>query len=300
MGTIRKAGAFAVPALAAAGAVGLAGPATPAGADPTGQPLSGDLTQDGILDRVTLGQNAVTCQVTVEPGLPSGGFGPAEVHDYEISFENYNEWCPDIGAVVDLAGDGVDDLVVGWYSSSLCSSGSTEPCFDVLTLTDFEVVGGYYTQVGFGPINAADLDADGLVDVYRINGNSEGFTSLLNTPSGELVLGPMQSSCGSADHYLGDFDEDGKADLAVSYYSSPCGPPTTPTATNGAKVVFDDGTEVSVFNDIDNPASANWYVEAPVDANDDGHLDIVAKDQGTGEVVAVFLGDGLGGFTSAK
>lgn len=287
MGTMRKAGALAVPALAAAGVVGLA---APAGADPTGELLPGDLTQDGILDRVTLGEGVVGCAVTVEPGLPGGGYGPAEVHDYELP--DSGEYCPDVGAVVDLAGDGVNDLVVGWYGSNPC-------CFDLLALTDYEVVAGYYTYVDFGPIVATDLDADGLVDVYRINGNDEGFTSLLNTPSGELVLGPMQSNCSSARHYLGDFDENGKADLVVSYYYSgpvpSCGPPTTPSASSGAKVVFDDGTEVSVFNDVDDPATDGWTVDSPVDANGDGHLDLVARDR---DVVAVFLGDGQGGFVA--
>jgi hypothetical protein len=148
--------------------------------------------------------------------------------------------------------------------------------------------------VDFGPIRATDLDADGLVDVYRNHGNDEGFTSLLNTPSGELVLGPLQSNCGMASNHLADFDEDGKADLLVWYYG-PCGPIEPPYS--GAKVVLDDGTEVSVFNDVDDPASGDWSVDAPVDANGDGHLDIVARHWDSDEVVAVFLGDGQGGFT---
>jgi hypothetical protein len=64
-------------------------------------------------------------------------------------------------------------------------------------------------------------------------------------------------------------------------------------------VVFDDGTETTVFDDLSEPESSNsWVVRAPSDVNGDGHLDVVAKDMFTGEVVAVFLGDGHGGFAA--
>lgn len=71
MSAVRMAGAMAAPALAA-GVVGLAGPATPAGAVPA--TFEGDLTNDGILDRFTL-TSGEPCAVHVEPGLPGGGLG---------------------------------------------------------------------------------------------------------------------------------------------------------------------------------------------------------------------------------
>ena len=59
----------------ATGAVATAVPAaaTPVHFTPLGRPFTGDLTGDGVPDRVQLGENtATTCFLTVSPGLPGG------------------------------------------------------------------------------------------------------------------------------------------------------------------------------------------------------------------------------------
>ena len=61
-------------------------------------------------------------------------------------------------------------------------------------------------------------------------------------------------------------------------------------------VVLDDGTQVPIFDERQE-GFADAYADRPVDANGDGHLDVVAKEF-SGEVVAVFLGDGHGGFAA--
>lgn len=288
MRAARTAGALAAPALAV-GVVGLAGPVAPAGAVPSS--YEGDLTNDGIVDRFTLTSGA-PCAVHVEPGLPGGGYGAVEVHDYYVPpYAPGATACPDLAAVVDLGGEGVNELLLAWFNGNVGHPFGG----DILVLHQYEVVATYRAMSMPSAIHTADLNADGLVDIYQDRGNDEPFVSFLNTPSGLLVKGPLQGTCDLADNYLGDFDEDGKSDLLMFFYG-PCGSLDPPSW--GATIVFDDGTQTTVFDELTEPASSNqWTVGAPADVSGDGHLDVVARDIYSGEAVKVFLGDGLGGFT---
>ena len=58
MGAARKVGAVVAPALAIGAGVGLAGPVAPAGAADPVVPMYGDLTGDGIADRVVFPTSA--------------------------------------------------------------------------------------------------------------------------------------------------------------------------------------------------------------------------------------------------
>lgn len=291
IGAARLAGAIAAPALAV-GAVSLAGPAAPAGAVPSS--YEGDLTNDGILDRFTLNSGA-PCAVHVEPGLRGGGYGAVEVHDFYVPpYAPGSTACPDLAAVVDLGGDGVNELVLAWFHGNIGRPFGG----DIIVLHEYEVVATYLAMSMPSAIHTADLNADGLVDIYEDDGNDEPFVSFLNTHSGLLVKGPLQSDCNLAENYLGDFDEDGKADLLIFFHSF-CGSPDSPGW--GAKVVFDDGTETTIFDNVSEPASdSNWFVQPPADVNGDGHLDVVADDGYTGAIVKTYHGDGQGGFAAAK
>ena len=194
---------------------------------------------------------------------------------------------PEPGAIVDLGGDGVNELLATWYDSNSCPLGSTEPCPQLLVLRDYEVVQQYFdTNVTSSGLGTADLNADGLVDIYRADGNDEGFFSMLNTPSGELVPGPLQHSCMYAGNTLVDVNENGKLDLLVEYDVN-C--EAFGFAGDGIGVMLDDGTGVVV-------ATGDAFSGDVVDVNGDGHVDIVATNVYTGVSVS-YLGDGHGGFT---
>ena len=289
MGAMRKAGAVVVPALAIGAGVGVVGPVAPAGAQVPLVPTYGDLTGDGIADRVVFPNFAgFTCRVTVEPGLAGGGYGPAENHDYAFPppVDDASP-CPNRGAIVDLGGDGVNELVAAWPDSNSCPYGSTEPCPQLLVLRDYEVVQQYYdTNVTSGGIGTADLDGDGLVDIYRSVGNDEGFFSMLNTPAGELVPGPLEHNCIFAGNTLVDVNENGKLDLLVEH-DVDC--EEFGYAGEGIGVMLDDGTGVVV-------ATGGRFNGEVTDVNGDGHVDIVARRESS-SVAVIYLGDGLGGFT---
>jgi hypothetical protein len=272
-------GALAFPVLAG-GVTSLVAGAGPAGAQGTGTPLTGDLDGDHVADRATLVDSGGACSVSVELGLPGGGYGPATSYPFEVPDAQY-PYCPDMGVIVDLGGDAVSELVLAWFYGSPVAGEDA----DLLVLRDFAPVGGFDAIAQPSTIEALDLDADGLVDIYETTDQGDGFRSFLNTPSGELVPGPLQHTWVSGSFELGDFDEDGKTDLAVAYEDFGSAHPQA-----GVAVVFDDGTRVQltadeVFGDVE-----------LADANGDGHLDIGLIDVATGKPF-VWYGDGQGGFT---
>jgi len=273
---MRKAtlGALALPVLATGGLV--AG-AHPAGAQtPT---LDGDLDGDGLADRATLvdsGSAPGSCAVSVQLGLAGGGYGPATSYDFTVPDADY-DYCPDMGVIVDLGGDGVSELVLAWFSGSPVASGT-----DLLVLRDFVPVDGFTGMYQPSTIRTHDFNADGLVDIYQTTDQGDGFQSYLNTPAGELVPGPVRQAYDFGSWQFTDADEDGKTDLAVSYAGVVNG-----TYEEATVVVLDDGTRVTVEAGLVGDLTVG-------DANGDGHTDIAIQN---GTSPHIFYGDGAGGFT---
>jgi hypothetical protein len=269
----------AVPVVAAGafagGAVGVGG--LPAGAHPV-PPVLGDLDGDGLVDRITL-DGAADCAITVEPGLAGGGYGAPQVNPWSLVPGEPNELCPDRGAVVDLGGDGVAELVLTWFSG-----GPEGYPHELVVLRDFVVVAGYDGMSMPSTLATRDLDGDGLVDLYETTGQGEGFRSFLNTPSGGLVDGPLRACFDSAFWEFADFDEDGRDDL-VMVHEGVCG-----ERTQGIAVVLDDGTQVDLSED------AVWGEPSAADINGDGHQDVTVTVQATGDTI-VWAGHGDGTFS---
>ena len=299
MGAARKVGAGAVAAVAAA--VGLAGSEAPAGANHEWRPFTGDVTLDGLSDRLSFGAVddgpvAYLCHLAVEPGLAGGGYGPAVDHAVAVPTSSIGFDCPSVGGVVDLGGDGTGEVLLAWGFGNLCNIGScpSGPLPDLLVLRDWQVTDQLYDLPvdDVNGIATRDLNLDGLVDAYWGAADSSGFMSLLNSPSGELSVGPLAHAC-SSDGSTGlvDFNENDKPDLLVW---SPYSCPTFGAA--GVGVVLDDGTAISVAPGWDWGDGA-VRAEYAADVNADGHVDIVAKN-GSGQVTAVWLGNGQGGFAA--
>ena len=260
------------------GVTGIGG-VLPAGAQTPSPPFLGDLDGDGLADRITLGTTGVDCPITVEAGLPGGGYGAPVAHPWSLVPGEPTEICPDRGAVVDLGGDGVSELVVTWFSGP--PDGYPH---QLVVLRDFVVVAGYDGMTQPSSIAARDLDGDGLVDLYETTSQGEGFRSYLNTPSGELVDGPLRACYDDALWEFADFDEDGRDDL-VMVHDGYCG-----QRTRGVAVVLDDGTQVDLSNED------LWGEPSAADINGDGHQDVSVTVQATGDTV-VWAGHGDGTFS---
>jgi hypothetical protein len=265
-------------ALATVGWVAVASGPAQAQANGPGEPLVGDVNGDGADDRATLGQGTTGCRVVVELGDGAGGFG-APV-GYEYASPGGGPWCPDMGVIVDLGGDGVSELVLAWFDGR--PPGVDD---DLIVLRDYTPVGGFRAIEQPSGIGTADFDGDGLVDVYEYTDQGDGFQTYLNTPTGELVPGPLQLFAYVQDYVLADFDGDGAIDLAASYVEG--GDPYM-----GVAVVLDDGTHVQLESE---ESWLGWGMEV-LDANGDGHLDVETINHETG-ATRVFYGAGDGTFS---
>jgi FG-GAP-like repeat len=267
------------PALATVGL--LAAGQRPAQADGRGDPLLGDLDGDGITDRATLSVGGpATCNVTVELGDGSGGYGPPAVYSYPKPGTSV-AYCPDMGVIVDLGGDGTAELVLAWFVGAPLGTA------DLLVLRDYSPVAGFDAIFQPSRIGLADFNGDGLQDVYEWTDQGEGFRSFLNTASGQLVPGPVKLCFRSWPRTLefADFDGDGATDVLLAYVQG-CG-----GAPGGVSVVLDDGTEIRLQT-MDSPV---WWSADVVDAHNDGVLDVLTANRGTHEL-ELFLGDGAGNF----
>lgn len=276
-------------AIAGAVMVGIAAMgSSPAWAGFPGDPLYGDLNADGRTDRATLVETATQCDVQVELGDGSGGYGPPTTHSYPKPGTDV-AYCPDMGVIVDLGGDGTAELVLAWFAGRP-PGGDT----DLLVLRDYTPAGGFATAVDQPSyIGVADFNGDGLQDVYEWTDQGDGFHTYLNTASGQLVPGPIRLDCiDRPDYELADFDRDGATDVVMAYFSFGC---PSPLPSNGVVVLFDDGTRLPLQ---DGDATPGYWTVDVVDADRDGLPDVKTTNLDTGEV-SHFVNNGDGTFTVA-
>jgi hypothetical protein len=262
----------------------LAAGAAGAQANGPGDPLIGDIDGDGRTDRVTLGATSHgDCAVFVELGKKHGGFRHPKRYTFDLPGDPPT--CPDMGVIVDLAGDGDAELVLAFFDGSFIVD-------DLVVLDDFDFEAGFEGIFQPSAIGLADFDGDGLVDVYEFTDQGDGFQSFLNTPAGELVPGPVAFAAGIFDFELADVDEDGGTDLVMSFAERFPAQPET-----GVVVVVGDGSQTFLTEDGFAPSGFLWDVQV-VDLNADGHLDVRLVDP-MGPTTLAFLGDGDGNFTPA-
>ncbi|MDW5328857.1 FG-GAP-like repeat-containing protein [Plantactinospora sp. KLBMP9567] len=263
--------AAAILSVVLTGTLGIA--VAPAHAGGTEDPIWGDLNNDGKLDRITLGDAADGERCGV--GVRWGGAGTVVEHPYVPPGATLpTAGCPDLGTAVDLGGDGTDELVVGWFSGPPTGVGST-----LLILRNFvpELLGTERAQPS--EISRADFNGDGLTDIYWWS-DHHGIRTFLNTPTGQLVPGPIQQDHGSINHHqLADFDGNGAMDIVLAFHGASSLPAT------GAVVIFDDGAEWWLEQGDDDDG---FSVEV-VDPNADGRPDVRSEN---GRLVTYFTNRG--------
>ncbi|GLZ39714.1 hypothetical protein [Actinokineospora sp. NBRC 105648] len=116
--TMRKIRTALVLAAVAALPLTLPGPASAAA-----QVIRGDVNGDKIADEVTLGPAAPstpTCAITIAYGKSTGGVGAPTTYSYPAN-QTSQPYCPDMGVVVDLGGDGKPEIVTTGFSWSSAS-----------------------------------------------------------------------------------------------------------------------------------------------------------------------------------
>jgi Calx-beta domain/FG-GAP-like repeat len=288
-------------------------------------PVLGDINNDGKLDIVAgLSTGTTDGKVAILLGNGAGGFSQAansplttfSFNPGEVVIGDFNEDAKrdlgipgSFGGIDILLGDGAGGFAPGMHVPG--SGGSLS-----LTIGDFngdahlDLLSDNQMLLGTGTATfavsivsglpgdssaalAGDVNNDGHLDV--VVAQASGLTIMLGNGTGNLVRAKSYTSgftifgAGSSFAVPGDFNEDGKIDLAAAQMP-------------GIAILDGDGT--GAFNDAlsyhSSIASPHYLVAA--DFNNDGNQDIAVSSflLGSGPLAAgieVALGDGSGGFT---
>src|ERR1039458_9200554 len=240
----------------------------------------GDFNGDGKPDLAVA--NESSNNVTVLLGNGSGGFTAASGSPFAAGANPYSV------AVGDFNGDGKPDLAVANYSSNnvtvLLGNGSG----------GFTAASGSPFAAGILPVSVAGggFNGDGKPDLALANYGSNNVTVLLGNGSGGFTPAsgsPFAVGTGPNSVAVGDFNGDGKPDLAVANSSS-----------NNVTVLLGNGSGgFTAAAGSPFAVGARPYSVAVGDFNGDGNPDLAAANLDS-DNVTVLLGNGSGGFTAAS
>jgi hypothetical protein len=243
----------------------------------------GDFNNDGKADLAVLNN---TNTVTILLGNGDGTFAAVRS---ESSTGDY----PESITAGDFNGDGILDLAVtnSQGSSLTILLGNGDGTFRA---------GASSPETGSNPmyVVAGDFNGDGKLDLAVANEGSAAATILLGNGDGTFTTGASLTLAGTSTSApgnaiaMGDFNGDGKIDLAVESLTQ-----------SGTSQTFDvnvflgngDGT-FSAQPALAIPGDTNAYSIAATDFNGDGKTDLVAFDD---QAVTIFLSNGDGTFTAS-
>jgi hypothetical protein len=173
---------------------------------------AGDYTGDGLIDLLTvnLTLNSAASSICILAGKGDGSFGSPSC--FTTGNQNWQVPIP-----ADFNNDGKLDLAVAAASDS----------FNNVSIFLGNGDGTFRPEMSFPtgiePVDlaVADLNADGKLDIVTANASSDTFSLLLGNGDGTLenhldFAAGQQSSGVPAAIVAGDFNQDGKVDVAIS------------------------------------------------------------------------------------
>jgi len=240
---------------------------------------TGDFNGDGNTDLAIT--NSIDDTVTILLGNGSGGFTAASGGPFAVGH------APNSIAVADFNGDGYADLAVANSAditvTLLLGNGNG----------GFAPAGGSPFTLGSRPtyLIAGDFNNDGNADLAVASFFGNNVSILLgngnagfSTPSGS----PITVGHGPSGLAMGDFNGDGKPDLAVANNTD-----------NDMSILQGNGD--GTFNSLATvPVSAHPVSVAVGDLNGDGKADLAVTGQSATKNLTVLFGNGSGGFTAAN
>ncbi|PPK68434.1 VCBS repeat-containing protein [Actinokineospora auranticolor] len=274
--------AFVVPASATAT------PSTPRAATARADVFRGDVNGDRIADQVTLGADQVspTCSIKVAYGRAGGGFGTPVESKYQ-SVQTHAPYCPDMGVVVDLGGDGKPEIVATGFSWD-----SAARAFQVLRRNSQNQIRSVATYPGVAypsTLRKVDFTGDGREDLWVSTDQSLELRSFTNAADGGITAGNI-SACTRAPipkHSFADFNGDGGQDMLLSLSC---------TYTT-AELQFGAGKPKVTFA-RDDTGRSQYEVFATYQ-NGDEYPDVaLVTTTETGTTLRHFINDGAGNFTA--
>jgi hypothetical protein len=250
-----------------------------------GQTIIADLNNDGIPDRVLLGQVGkvgTPCTMTVQFGTKVGTFGAPTVHQF--SPPNISGFCPDIGLAVRLGDDKRADLVTSFSSADIGA---------LLVFHDFQLTGTFGGVIDPDFMRTVDLNGDGRKDIIIASNQVATLATFINNPDGTLTRGPSMCEDSDPQYALADFNGDGGQDILLS---RSCG--IGGNVPLRAEVMFGNGqAPVVLATNTTGDPFAKFTVFA-TDVNYDGIPDAGVSLTGHGTTtVQYFVSDGHGAFS---
>jgi hypothetical protein len=258
-----------------------------------GQPLSlavADTNQDGAVDVVTANSSAQDVSLALgnlaSAGVPDGTFGVST----DIPAVGTQ---PSAVASGDLNGDGLPDYVIADQASNtvtvLLANPGSPGSFTTTTYA-----------VGLAPVAVALArltGSTGPLDIVVANQNDNTLTILGNDGTGNFPGGLTSTvSVGAFPTGLavGDFNNDGKLDLAVAHDSATGG-----SGGKGVTLLLGNGDRTFQSpREVITDGSVDASAVAVGDFNHDGNLDLVVADNKPSGRVALLFGNGDGSFKS--
>jgi hypothetical protein len=250
--------------------------------------MAADLDRDGDFDLVVLDEESSTVSVHVNDGHAK--FAPLPSPDrYGFPTGEY----PTDGAIADLDGDGVLDVITSDYHGDSVSVLRGAIAGGTYTL---EPAASYPTAAGgeTSGLAVADLDGDGALDVIATDPTTSEVSVLLGRGDGTLgaasqlpIVVPGIEPPAPFSVAIGDLDGDGVPDAAIA-----------DNANDHLAIELGNGD--GTFRPGATPVingTAPFYVIAH-DLDGDGHLDLIIADRGSDDV-NVLRGRGDGTFDAA-
>jgi hypothetical protein len=192
-----------------------------------------------------------------------------------------------VAAVADFNGDGKLDIVTVNNGTLTLLLGNGDGTFmtGVSSVTSFSP----------GAVVVGDFNGDGKADLAVSSGVSDALVVLLGNGDGTFTESSpsaiVDTTSGIGPIVVGDFNGDGKSDVAVTNQRRMAGIPYTVSVGLGNG----DGTFTAAPNAFEINAPADI---ATGDFNGDGKLDVVVADSGS-DLVRVLLGNGDGTFSQS-